>query len=59
MAIQFATLFGGDRHVLETAHLTYAQYARSGFGQLLAVAALTLVVVARRAALGAATTAAC
>jgi hypothetical protein len=46
VAIQFATLFGGDRHVLETAHLTYAQYARSGFGQLLAVAALTLAVVA-------------
>jgi hypothetical protein len=46
VALQLATLFGGDRHVLETAGLTYAEYARSGFAQLLAVAALTLAVVA-------------
>ena len=46
VAIQFATLFGGERHVLDTAGLSYAEYARSGFGQLLAVAALTLAVVA-------------
>jgi hypothetical protein len=32
--------------VLDTAGLTYAEYARSGFAQLLAVAALTLAVVA-------------
>jgi hypothetical protein len=46
VALQLATLFGGRRHVLETAGLTYAEYARSGFAQLLAVAALTLAVVA-------------
>src|SRR5262249_42161559 len=33
------------QHVLATAGLTYAQYARSGFWQLLAVTVLTLVVV--------------
>jgi len=45
VAIQAATLFGGQRHVLETADLTYAEYARSGFAQLLAVAALTCGVL--------------
>ena len=39
-------LFGGHRHVLETAGLTYAEYARSGFGQLVVVTLLTLSVVA-------------
>ena len=46
VALQLATLFGGERHVLDTAGLTYAEYARSGFAQLLVVAALTLAVVA-------------
>ena len=46
VALQIATLFGGDRHVLDTAGLTYAEYARSGFAQLIVVAALTLAVVA-------------
>jgi hypothetical protein len=46
VATQLATLFGGNRHVLETAGLTYAEYARSGFAQMLAVAALALAVVA-------------
>ena len=46
VALQFATLFGGKRHVLDTAGLTYAEYARSGFAQLLAVAALTFAVIA-------------
>ena len=46
VALQLATLFGGERHVLDTAGLTYAEYARSGFAQLLVVAALTLGVVA-------------
>ena len=32
--------------MVNTAGLTYAEYARSGFAQLLAVAALTLAVVA-------------
>ena len=35
-----------QRHVLDTAGLTYAEYARSGFAQLLAVAALTFAVIA-------------
>ena len=43
--VQLAVLFGGRDHVLETAGLTYAEYARSGFFQLVAVAALTLLVV--------------
>ena len=46
VAIQFTILFGGDRHVVNTAGLTYAEYARSGFAQLLVVAALTLAVIA-------------
>jgi hypothetical protein len=49
VALQITTLFGGDRHVLDTAGLTYAEYARSGFAQLLAVAALPLAVVAAAA----------
>ena len=44
--LQLATLFAGDRHVLDTAGLTYAEYARSGFAQLIVVAALTLAVIA-------------
>ena len=46
VAVQLAVLFGGDGYVRETAGLTYAQYARSGFAQLVLVAALTLGVVA-------------
>ena len=46
VALQLTTLFGGNEHVLETAGLTYSQYARSGFWQLLAVAALTFAVIA-------------
>ncbi len=46
VAVQVAVLFGGRRHVLETAGLGYGEYAREGFGQLLLVAALTLAVVA-------------
>jgi len=42
-AAQAVALAGGGRHVLETAGLTYAEYARTGFFQLLAVAAITLV----------------
>ena len=45
VAVQFAVLFGGDRHVLETAGLGYGEYARQGFLELLAVAALTLGVI--------------
>jgi hypothetical protein len=46
VADQLAALFGGAGYVLRTAHLTYAQYARSGFWQLLLVTGLTLVVIA-------------
>jgi hypothetical protein len=46
VTVQAAVLFGGHRHVLDTAGLTYAEYARSGFGQLVVVTLLTLSVVA-------------
>lgn len=46
VAVQVTVLFGGRAHVLETSGLTFAQYARSGFFQLLVVAALTLMVLA-------------
>ncbi len=49
VATQLATWFGGNRHVLETAGLTYAEYARTGFAQMAVVAALTLVVIAAAA----------
>ena len=42
---QVIALAGGARHVLDTAGLTYAEYARQGFFQLLAVAAITLIVL--------------
>ncbi|MEE6258341.1 DUF4153 domain-containing protein [Plantactinospora sonchi] len=45
VAVQLTTLFGGDDHVLRTAGLTYAEYARSGFWQLLAVSVLVLLVI--------------
>ena len=46
VAVQLTVLFGGRTHVLSTADLTYAQYARQGFGQLVATAVLTLGVIA-------------
>ena len=45
VAVQMTVLFGGRHHVLDTVGLSYAQYARQGFFQLVAVAALTLAVV--------------
>ena len=42
---QLIAAAGGAGHVLETAGLTYAEYARQGFFQLLAVAAITLVAL--------------
>ncbi|WP_424186146.1 DUF4153 domain-containing protein [Actinokineospora sp. G85] len=45
VATQVRSLFGGEGHVLRTASLTYAEYARSGFWQLLVVTALTLAVI--------------
>ena len=46
VVVQLTVLFGGRDHVLRTAGLTYAEYARQGFWQLLAAGALTLAVVA-------------
>ena len=46
VTIQLAVLFGGNDHVVRTSGLTYAEYARSGFGQLVTVTLLTLAVVA-------------
>jgi MFS family permease len=44
VAVQLAVLFGGHDHVLDTTGLTYAEYARQGFVELIAAAALTLGV---------------
>lgn len=46
LVTQLVTAVGGDAYVTRTAGLTYAAYARQGFGQLVAVTALTLLVVA-------------
>jgi hypothetical protein len=43
---QAVTLTGGARRVLRTEGLSYAEYARTGFFQLLAVAAITWMVLA-------------
>ncbi|SCL20012.1 protein of unknown function [Micromonospora rhizosphaerae] len=45
VVVQFTVLFGGQRHVLKTAGLSYSEYARSGFWQLLFVTLLTLAVL--------------
>ena len=45
VVVQITVLFGGREHVLDTSELTYAEYARSGFFQLVTVAALTLLVL--------------
>lgn len=44
-ASQVVTALGGADHVLRTAGLTYAEYARRGFFQLLAASAITLAVL--------------
>lgn len=52
VVVQVGATSGGHRDVLEGLGLSYAQYARQGFGQLLVATALTVVVVtvaARRA----------
>jgi Domain of unknown function (DUF4153) len=46
VVVQLAVLFGGHDHVLRTTGLTYAEYARQGFVELIVVAALTLAVAA-------------
>jgi hypothetical protein len=43
--VQLRYLFGGDDHVVETTGLTYAEYARRGFFELLFVTALALPLV--------------
>ncbi|MFI6097119.1 DUF4153 domain-containing protein [Lentzea sp. NPDC051213] len=43
---QLAVLFGGEAYVMRTAGVTFAEYARSGFWQLLWVAILTLGIIA-------------
>ncbi|WP_411107457.1 DUF4153 domain-containing protein [Streptomyces sp. cmx-4-9] len=45
-AVQLAVLFGGYDKVLKSTHLTYAEYARQGFWQLLWATLLTLAVIA-------------
>ncbi|HYN37310.1 MAG TPA: DUF4173 domain-containing protein [Actinomycetota bacterium] len=44
--VQLTVLFGGRSHVLDTVNLSYAEYARAGFFQLVAVALLVLAVIA-------------
>jgi hypothetical protein len=44
--VQVGALVGGHRYVEQAVDLTYAEYARQGFGQLVAATALTLAVVA-------------
>ncbi|GIE59780.1 hypothetical protein Aoc01nite_51820 [Actinoplanes octamycinicus] len=46
VAVQFTVLFGGNKHVLKTSGLSYAEYARSGFWQLVAVTLLSLALIA-------------
>src|SRR6266540_4008745 len=43
--VQFRYLFGGSALVQSEAHLTYAEYARHGFFELVSVTALTLPVL--------------
>ena len=49
VALQLTTLYGGNDYVLQTAGVTYAEYARTGFAQLIVAAALTLAVIAAAA----------
>lgn len=46
IAMQLRTYFGGEDYVMETAGLTFAEYARQGFWQLSVVAVLALAVIA-------------
>jgi Domain of unknown function (DUF4173) len=45
VGVQLSTLFGTDAYVQATTGVTYAEYARGGFWQLLAVTVLTLLVI--------------
>ncbi|MUM16057.1 DUF4173 domain-containing protein [Mycobacterium sp. CBMA271] len=46
VGVQISVLFGGDEHVQVTEGLTYAEYARQGFWQLLFVTILVMGVIA-------------
>lgn len=46
VGVQLVAFFGGRRHVLAETGLTFAEYARSGFWQMLAAATLTGLVIA-------------
>ena len=46
VGVQLFTFFGGRRHVLAVTGLTFAEYARSGFWQMLAAVTLTGLVIA-------------
>lgn len=46
VGLQISVLFGGQRRVLETAGMTYAEYARSGFFQLVWISVFVLAIVA-------------
>ncbi|MEV0619410.1 DUF4153 domain-containing protein [Nonomuraea sp. NPDC050404] len=46
VAVQITALFGGNTLVLKTAGLTYAEYARQGFFQLVVVSVFVLAIVA-------------
>jgi hypothetical protein len=46
VGVKVTVLIGGRDHVLRTTGLTYAEYARSGYWQLLATAVLTVIVIA-------------
>lgn len=45
VAVQVTVLFGGRDHVLKTAGLSYAEYARTGFWQLTWATVLTLLII--------------
>lgn len=45
LAVQSAALFGGKAYLEHTVGITYAEYARSGFFQLVAVAGINLTLV--------------
>jgi uncharacterized protein DUF4153 len=45
VVVQFRYLFGGEGLVEERVGLTYAEYARHGFFELVAVSVLVLVVL--------------
>ncbi|MGW0801634.1 DUF4153 domain-containing protein [Nonomuraea sp. NPDC002799] len=46
VAVQITALFGGNTLVLKTAGLTYAEYARQGFFQLVVVSVFVMGIVA-------------